>query len=235
MRAIYKRELKALFVSPVGYVFLFIIQLIAGICTYQTLSAQASSYFILTYQYIFTFSMMIIPVLTMRTMSEDKKMKTDQALLTAPVSLTGLVLGKMLAAFSVYAVSVLATIIHVLVLSAFTADMNWAMMLGNILASLLYALAYIAIGVFLSALTESQVVAAFATLGVGLFLMLVDSITAMIQSAVVSKVVSWISFQSRYYEFTDGRFNLANVLFFFSVTAIFVFLTVRVLERRRWS
>lgn len=235
MRAIYKREFKALFVSPIGYVFLFIILLIAGICTYQTLSYQSSSVFVVTYQYIFIFSMMIIPVLTMRTMSEDKKMKTDQALLTAPVSLTGLVLGKMLAAFSVYTLSVLATLIHAFVLSTFTADMNWALVLGNIFASLLYALAYIAIGVFISTLTESQVAAAFATLGIGLFLMLVDSITSMIQSPAVSKVVSWISFQSRYYEFTDGRFNLANVLFFISVAAVFVFLTVRVLERRRWS
>ncbi len=235
MRAIFRREFKSLFLSPIGYVFLCIILLTAGICTYTTFGWQSSSVFTMTYQYIFIFSMLLIPVLTMRSLSEDKKLKTDQALLTAPVSLTGLVTGKLLAAWGVYALSVSATLVHAATLSFFTASMNWTIVIGNIIASLLYALAYIAIGIFLSSLTESQVVAAFSTLGVGLFLMLIDSVTAMIQSPAVGRVVAWISFQSRYYEFADGRFSLSGAVFFLSVASVFVFLTVRVLEKRRWS
>ena len=236
MLAIYKRELKSLFVSPIGYVFLFIIFLISGVFTYETFLLAASGTFVMVYQYIFIFSMMIIPVLTMRSMSEDKKQKTDQALLTAPVSLGGLVAGKTLAAFTVYAVSVFCTLIHAVTLSILAAgSFNWGIVLGNIAGTLFYGLAYISVGVFISSLTESQVVSAFATLGVGLFLMLVSSLSSMVDSTLVAGIVKWISFQDRYYEFIAGRFNLANVFFFLSVAGVFMFLTTRVLEKRRWS
>ena len=103
------------------------------------------------------------------------------------------------------------------------------------MATLLYGAAIIAIGVFISSLTESQIVALVATVGVSILLMLVDSFSGLVDNAVFQTIVNWISFQSRYTPFTNGIFNVSSVVFFLSVVVVFNFLTARKLESRRWS
>jgi ABC-2 type transport system permease protein len=146
MEAIYKRELKGFFTNPVGYVFIAVMLAFEGFSFWQMMYYQSTQYFSVIYDNIFSFGMMLIPILTMKLFSEEKKQKTDQALLTAPVSLTGLVMGKFMAAVTVYAIPVLFTLVQAFVLS-FIAVPNWAMIFGNVTGTLLYGSAMIAIGI----------------------------------------------------------------------------------------
>ena len=102
MRAIFKREMRAYFASPVGYVVVAALLALYGFFYYQVMAIGSSSYITQVFSTMFMFSMMIMPIITMRSMSDDRKNKTDQALITAPVSVTGIVMGKFLAAFGVY-------------------------------------------------------------------------------------------------------------------------------------
>jgi ABC-2 type transport system permease protein len=112
---------------------------------------------------------------------------------------------------------------------------NWGIIFGNVLASLLYGAAMIAIGLFISSLTISQIIAAIGTFAVAIFLMIIDTLSSAVNSVLVTKIVAWISFNSRYASFTQGLLSFSNLVFFLSVAAVFIFLTARRLESRRWS
>ena len=234
MGAIYRRELRNYFISPLGYVFIAVLLFFEGFQFYNILGAGYSEYFALIYSFIFTFCMMMIPVLTMRLLSEEKKQKTDQALLTAPVSLGSIVFGKFLAAFTVYAVAIGSTLIHAFVMSFF-GPTNWGSVFGNIIGSLLYGAALIAIGLFISGLTDSQMIAAIGSFAISIFLLVVDQLVGLVNSPVMTKIADWVSFYSRYVDFTQGIFNFASVIFFLSIAGVFLYLSVSTLEKRRWS
>ena len=234
MKAIVKRECKAYFFSPIGYVCVGVMSLLYGIYFYQVLLSGSTYYISTVYSMMFTWSMMIIPIITMKTLSDDKKNKTDQLLLTSPIRLYSLVCGKYAAAMAVYGLGMAISLIPCVVISFFAAP-GWGVIFGNVLGSLLYASAMIAIGIFLSGLTESQVIAAVSTLGVSVLLMLVDQFAYILQNEFITSFVSWISFSSRFTPFTTGVFDLSSVVFFLSVTAAFLFLAARRLESRRWS
>ena len=183
---------------------------------------------------MFTIIMLLIPILTMRLMSEDLKNKTDQALLTAPISLLSLVLGKFLSALIVYCLGVAITLVYAIVIATF-APPDWTVVFGNVLGMLLLGAALIAIGMFISALTENQVIAAVGGFAVGFSLILVNSLASLISTEWLKKFVSGLSFMERYDEFTNGILDISNIFFFISICAVFVFFTVRVFEKRRWS
>ena len=234
MTAIWKRELKSYYYSPIAYVFMGVILFLFGIYFWQVVMSGSSYYMTQVYSIMFTWCMLFLPALTMKTFSEERKNKTDQALLTAPVSVTSIVWGKFLSAFCVYLFTMLITLVPVFIICAFS-DPSWQLIFGNIVATLLYGAAIIAIGVFISSLTESQIVALVATVGVSILLMLVDSFSGLVDNVVFQTIVNWISFQSRYTPFTNGIFNVSSVVFFLSVVVVFNFLTARKLESRRWS
>ena len=234
MIAIWKRELRSYFWSPIAYVFMGVVLFLFGMYYWQVVLMGSSYYIGQVYGVMFTWCMLFLPALTMKTFSEDRKNKTDQALITAPVSVTGIVWGKFLSAFSIYLFTMLITLIPAFVIGLFS-DPSWASVFGNFLASLLYGAAIIAIGVFISSLTESQIVALVGTVGTSILLMLIDSLGAVFGNEIIETVVSWISFQARYTPFTNGIFNVSSVVFFLSVVAVFNFITARRLESRRWS
>lgn len=234
MKAILKRECKAYFSSPIGYVCVGVMSLLYGIYFYQVLLSGSTYYISTVYSMMFTWGMMIVPIITMKTLSDDKKNKTDQLLLTSPISLYSLVFGKYLAALSVYALGMAISLIPCVVISFF-APPGWGLIFGNVLGSLLFSSAMIAIGIFLSGLTESQLIAAISTLGVSVLLMLIDQFAYILQNEAVTALVSWISFSSRFTPFTIGVLDIASVVFFLSVTAAFLFLAARKLQSRRWS
>lgn len=234
MIAIWKRELRSYFYSPIAYVFMAVVLFLFGMYYWQVVLMGSSAYIGQVYGVMFTWCMLFLPALTMKTLSEDRKNKTDQALITAPVSVTGIVWGKFLSAFSIYLFTMLITLIPAFVIGLFS-DPSWASVFGNFLASLLYGAAIIAIGVFISSLTESQIVALVGTVGTSILLMLIDSLGAVFGNEIIETVVSWISFQARYTPFTNGIFNVSSVVFFLSVVAVFNFITARRLESRRWS
>ena len=235
MIAIFKREVRSYFSSPVGYVFVAALMALYGFYYYQAMLTSSSSYISYVYYYMFTFSMMIIPIITMRSMTDDQKNKTDQALLTAPVGVTSIVLGKFFACCFVYFIAVtLGGILPAVVMSTFSTP-SWGEIIGNYIGALLYGAAMISIGVFISSLTVSQVIAAIGTFLISVLLMYIDMISSAVDNEVVDAVVQWISFNNRYDVFTQGIFSISNVVFFLSVAAVFIFLTARKVESRRWS
>ncbi len=259
MKAIFRRELLSYFTSPIGYVFLSVFYIFSGIffyfCTLNTGTADLSNMFYM----LFIILVLLTPILTMRILSEEKRQKTDQLLLTSPITLTGIVMGKFLAAFLVYACGVAITVIYAVVISAF-ATLNWSIIIGNIIGLLLIGAAFIAIGVFVSSLTENQVIAAIVTYAILIAILFIDSIAGLVSSmgtAIsgfftklgvlsflkfigtifewLSKGLSAVSVYTRYYEMCLGIIDFSSMLLIISVAAVFIFLTIRVLERRRWN
>lgn len=234
MKAIAKRELKAYFTSPIGYACVAILLALYGYYFYQVMMLRSSYYIQSVYSTMFIWSMMVIPIITMRSFSEEMRNRTDQALLTAPVGVTSIVTGKFLAALAVFAIAMVGTLIPVAVIGLCSSP-SWALIFGNFLGTLLYGAGMIAIGIFISSLTQSQIVAAISTFGLSILLMVVDQLNSLITNANVVKVINWISFDTRFRPFTKGVLDISSIVFFLSVIAIFIFLTARKLESRRWS
>ena len=234
MLAIMKRELLSYFTSPLGYVFVAVFYLFSGIFLYLFTLYSQSADMSSVYIGMFFVMLIMIPILTMRLMAEENRQKTDQLLLTSPVSLPRLVMGKFLSAFLILVVCVLIFAVYGIVLSCFAA-INWAIIWGNIVGMLLLGSVCVSSGLFVSTLTENQMIAAVGGIGLNIAFILVDSFAAVMPVKFLQDVFYSLSFYSRYSEFTLGIFSLSNVFFFVSVTFVFVFLTVRVLEKRRWA
>ena len=234
MFAIFRRELRSYFTSPIAYIYIAVFYALASFYFFGTALLSNSTNLSYVFSYLFTISMFLIPILTMRLLSEDKKYKTDQALLTAPISLLSLVLGKYLAALFVYFIGIAITLVFGVIIAAFTPP-DWAVIFGHFIGLLLLGAALIAIGTFIASLTENQVIAAVGGFAVGFALMLVEALTSVVQSPLLQSIISGISFTSRYQSFTVGVLNFADVIFFLSVCVVFIFFTVRVFEKRRWS
>lgn len=234
MFAIFKRELKAYFTSPLGYVFLAIFYAFSGLFFYifslSVGSTDISSVFLMMFMVLMVF----VPLLTMRLLSEDKKQKTDQLILTAPVSLLSIVMGKFLAAYAIFAIGVAVMPVYGFVMSTF-ATVSWLPIWGNTVGLLLLGGIFVSIGLFISSLTENQMIAAIGGFFINLMILLMNTLKSALPNGFLQDVLSSFSVYSRYSEITSGIFSLSSLIFFVSVIFIFLFLTVRVLEKRRWA
>ena len=170
----------------------------------------------------------------MRLFSEEKKQRTEQGLLTAPVSLNGIVLGKYFAALTIFVIAVSIIFIYGFILSLY-GTVAWLTLFANYLAIILVGSAFIAVGLFISSLTENQLVAAIGGIICLAMLFLIDIVASFVKIDWLQSLLYDLSFYTRYYEFTCGIFNLSSVLFYFSTAVLFNFFTVRVFEKRRWS
>ncbi len=233
MAAIFRREFSSYFASPIGYIYLTVFYFFSGMF-FNSVVTSNSTDVTPVFSSLSLILLILIPLLTMRLLSEEKKQKTDQLLLTSPVSLSGLVYGKFLAAFCIYAMGIAITFVYAVVLAGF-ASPQWMVVVGNVLGALLLGFAMISIGLFISSLTENQMIAAVGSFAAMLFIQLMDAFTYLIPVRWISNVLLSISFTARYSEFTSGILNLSNVLYFLSIGVIFNFFTVRVLEKRRWG
>jgi len=234
MSAIFKREFKSFFTTPLGYVILIIFNLFSGIYFwFGTLYSDT-----VNMTYVFGgFTMIVLsamPILTMRLLSEERRQKTDQALLTAPVSLFGIVFSKFLAAFLLYLIGISVTLVYSVVL-AFVAQPSWGYILGNYLGLMLLGAALISVGLLISSITENQLVAAIVSYAAMFFLLMMDTIANIFPVPYIAELFYNLSFQTRYNSFVSGIVSVSNVMFFVSVTVICLFLTTRVMEKRRWS
>ncbi len=292
MGAIFRRETLSYFTSPIGYIFLAAFYAFSAFSFTTTSLQYGTTRMDGMFQQLMVILIVLIPILTMRTLSEEKKNKTDQCLLTAPVSLGGIVAGKFLAALLIYIMGVAITVVYAVVIAAF-ASPDWNVIVGNIVGLTLLGAAFIAIGIFCSSLTENQVVSAvisfitmvalymFSTIGqvipddfiedlmpnlgpvwrtviielivaalvLGCFflfgkkagILIIGFIAAIIlgvfaaKGELIPKIFDKLSFNERYVGFTLGLFDLSNALYFISTVVVFLFLTVRVLEKRRWA
>lgn len=234
MGAIFRRELGSFFTSSIAYVFLAVFYAFSGFFFYSSTLYSASTDMTGLFSTLFTIIVFLIPVLTMKSFSEEKRQKTEQGLLTAPVSLGGIVLGKYFATLLVYIMGVSIIFIYALILSYF-GDVAWNILFENYIALILLGGAFIAITMFVSALTENQVVAAVGGFLLLMVLQMFDVIASFIKIDFIANLFTSLSFYNKYNEFTYGIFNLSSVLFYISAAVIFNFLTIRIFEKRRWS
>ena len=287
MLAIYKRELKSYLTSMVGYLFMFFVLLIAGIyfSAYQLSAAYPKFEYTLN---AMTFVFLIaVPILTMRVLAEERKQKTDQLLLTSPVSVSGIVMGKYLALVTIYAIPIAVLATYPLIMSKF-GTVAFGSAYTALLGFFLLGSANIAIGVFFSAITESQVIAAVLTFvflfafymmnGISSFfsktsmstcvtfglLILAAAIIVytMIKNVLISaavgvigevilvivyllkssifeggiqKVLDIFNLSGHFDNFTNNIFDIKGIVYFLSVIAVCLFLTMQSILKRRWN
>lgn len=288
MFAVFKRELRAYFSSPIGYVVVGLFVALSGVFFAATNLLGASSEYngiLGTMAFIFLF---LVPILTMRLLTEETRQHTDQMLITSPLSVTAIVLGKYFAAVAVYLITLLVTVSFPVIMSFFALlGLEWWKILGGYIGLFLLGASFIAVGLFFSSLTESQIVAAIATYTALLVMWIIDALISMVPTGwlyglgfviivaavlalivwlstrnliatavtavllggaiaavavlqqslydgLITKVMAWFSLLKRYEDFNYGILGLSPVVYYLSFCAVFVFLTVRMIDRKRW-
>ena len=288
MRAIYIKEMKSYFHSLSAYLFLALFLAISGVyLSVICMSYGYTDYAANIYSSITIIFIIIVPILTMRLMAEERKQKTDQLLLTSPVRVTGIVVGKYLAVLTLLLGAVIITFIQAGILSMY-GDVNWKTVLTGGLGYFLVGACLLAIGLFISSITESQMIAAGISFGVVLLCMLLPNlsdivpgrarytyivcaaaiillvwfffeqtkswkagvVTAVIGAAVLglfawlrpglfdnglSKIIDWFSVMDRFNDFCSGILNASSVIYYLSFIAVFIFLSIQTIEKRRWN
>ena len=287
MLAIYKREVRSYFQSMVGCVFVAFLIAFTGIYFMAYNLTAGYPYFSYTLSGTLIVFIVGIPLITMRSFSEERKNKTDQLLLTAPISVWDIVFGKYLALVAVFAIPVVIMCFYPLIMSKF-GTISYASAYTGILGFFLLGCANLAIGVFMSALTESQVIAAvltfvflfafymmngissffsqtsmstavaFGLLIVAIAIIIYTMIKNVLISAVIGavgeialvivyvvkssifqggiqKVLNVFNLSGHYENFTNGVFDVTGIVYFISVVAICLFLTMQSIQKRRWN
>ena len=224
MWAIIKKECKIYFASPIGYVFIGLFLAMFSLLFYITTIYQGTT----TFQYVFFYSAMytlvfIIPLLTMRMFAEERKNGTEQLLLTAPRNMIAITLGKFLAAVIVIVITELLTLVYFGILCYFkTPDISAVAV--AMLGFLLLSMAYISLGMFISSLTENQIIAAVVSIALFVLTWLAPNIS-----------MNFISFSliEQFYPFVTGVFPIAETVNLLLITIMFIVLTIIVMKRRK--
>ena len=233
MRAVFKREMKAYFTMPIGYIVVAVMLLLFGMYfSYMCKSSYSNISFV--FSSISSIALLLAPIITMRLFSEDRKQKVDQAIFTAPVKLVNIICGKFFAALALFMIPVSITLVQQIIL-AFTADVNWLVYLCDIMGIALMGAAILAIGLFISALTESQIIAGIVSMAASFFIMQIDYFSSAVDSEWFASLCTSISFTSRYNAFTTGKIDFSNAVFFVSIVVLFLYLTHLVLDKKRWA
>lgn len=251
MLAIFKREFLSYFRSPVGYVAIALFSFLSGFIFYSQFASGAVNIATEVIS-LRSFFVIIVPIITMGLLSEDKKRGTDVLYYTTPVSLFNVVTGKVLAAFALYAVMFINVIIHIIVTLACGGDFEVGS-IGTIIVFFFMAFMFIAIGLFASAITDSQIISAIVAFIIILVTQLISTIGSYAGTAVTSilsaikadsaiaagnsiaAAISWFDPFVKTQDFRLGIFSVSALIFVFSVGILFLYLTFRVLEKKRWS
>lgn len=238
MKAIYKRELSGYFKSMTGYVFMFFVFMIVGIYFFAYNLNIGYPSMDVTFNSITFIFLIVIPILTMRVLSEERKQKTDQLLLTAPVSIEKIVFGKFLALVTVFLIPMLVICFYPLVMRSF-GEISFAQNYTAVLGFFLLGCANIAVGLFVSSLTENQIIAAVLTFCV-LFLSFIMSglesfLPSSMSDGVVYQIMEACNIDGHFQKFVDGTFDLTAVVYFLSIMFVFIFLTIQTMKKRRWN
>lgn len=234
MVAIYKREMKSYFTSLITYFFFAAFFAVQGLLFSYLYQNGSATVFAIPFAYPMYLTIFLIPLLTMRTISEDRRQKVDQVLLTAPVTVTSVVLGKFFACLTVYAVAISPLLLYQVIVAYF-ATVNWILFFYAVLGTLLLAATFIACGIFISSLTESTALAAVLTVGANIFLMFVNSIIEMTGIKWLASLTEVLGLVERYATFADGIVSIPDIIYYLSFIVVFIFLTVRSVEKRRWA
>lgn len=232
MNAIYKRELNQYFKTPTGYIFISMFLFITGTYFYLVnLSAQNGDIKNL-FSSIFPIILFLIPIITMRLFSEEKKQKTDELLFTSPISTKEIILGKFFSTLVVFLIPLAGTIMYPVILSFFTKP-EVLVILGNYIGIILLSSSFISIGLFIAVIFENQILSAFVTYCMLMLFFIAKSISGATSNIIIKSVLSSLAITSRYEIFTYGVFNLINVIYYIGVTMFFIFLSIYFLEKKQ--
>lgn len=229
------RELKAYFLTPIGYIFCGMFLVVSGLAFAQcTLLAQSTASIGEYFTWLMMIFAILIPLLTMKLFSDEKRNRTDQILLTSPVSIVGIVMGKYLAALTVFGATFVVNSFNFVLLFNYGTP-NVTSIFMNILGVFLLGAAFLAIGIFLSSLTESQLIAAVSAMGVNVAMIMISAIASSVENSFWRMVMKWFSVVDRFAPFTAQMLDVSAIIYYISLAAIAIFLTTRVLEKRRWA
>ena len=234
MNTIRKREMQGYFYTPVGYVFIGVFLTVSSVLFYMQILRQRSGdlpAFISSMSYLW---MLLSPILTMRLLAEEKQRKTDQLLLTSPVSLPGIVLGKYLAAVTVLLITAGMTLLFVLVVAIY-GTIYPAELAVNYLGFILMGCAFASLDLFISACAGTPVTAAVTAFGANFLLWILDLLETAVQAGWVSDALRFLSLYRRNEPFVMGQLSFAGLLYDLSFIAAFLVLTVYHLDRKRWG
>jgi len=234
MKAIVKKELRIYFSTPMAYIFIAAFVCVTAILftMFNLFAASAAISTVFSFlPYIFVF---MIPLLTMRLIAEERSLKTDQLLLTAPVRVSSIVFGKLISAVAVFGCAMLLMLIFPVILR-FHADVEWGVVFTNYVGFFLLGSALISLGMFISSLTENQLVSAVITIAVIFVTFLIAYRVNASGNMLLEILVSVVALPKRFDNFFIGIMNLADVVYYVSVTFVFALLTVYRMEKRRIS
>ncbi len=224
MWAIFKKELKTYFLSPIGYIAIGIFMLVYSIFFYLTTimygSLDMGNLYYATARYGL---LLIIPLLTMRMFAEERKNGTEQLLLTSPRSVTSIVLGKFFAAVMVIVITLLLSIIYSVIVSFF-GNLNITTIILTMIGFLLVAMAAISIGMLASSITENQIISAIITIVV---------LVAPWFLVDISSVFSSIDLMDKFMRFPYGVVSVADVVSLLSIAVMCILITIVLIKRRK--
>ena len=251
MTAFFKREFLSYFRSPVGYVAIALFSFLSGFIFYSQFASGsvdiASEVISLR-----SFFVVIVPIITMGLLSEDKKRGTDILYYTTPVNLFNVVIGKALAAFALYAVMFINVIVHIIV-TLICGGKFGSGSIGAVIVFFFMAFMFISIGLFASAITDNQIVSAIVAFIFIIISQLLSTIAQYAGNAIISilaimkiksaesiggaitNAVSWLDPFEKTKDFRLGLFSVSALFFLFSIGLLFLYFTFRILEKKRWS
>jgi len=224
MWAVIKKEFKSYFLSPIGYIYIGIFLLLCSLFFYIDIFSYQSTIFSQMFGSTVVVLTFLVPVLTMRMFSEERKNGTEQLLLTSPRSVTSIVLGKFFAACFVVLISTFATLIYYGILCYFGKP-HFASSIVAIIGFSLLSMAYVSFGMFASSLTENQVISAIISVGFFLLLWFLPN--------MVSVLSNYSLMDAFYSSFMQGTISIANLVLLLSFTIMFILFTIMVIQRRK--
>lgn len=234
MTAIFKKEFKSYFLSPIGYIFVGVFMALASMFFTSGVLYTQMADISLMFSNINVVYLFLASLLTMRLLAEERGKKTDQLLMSSPVSITEIVLGKYLAAMAVFGVTMLLTLIFPAIMYIH-GNPALSEIIGSYIGFILLWGAFISVGVFISSLTESQMIAGVLTFASLLLIYFIGWFQQSVQNPIAQKIIGLFSLFARYSEFQSGVLNIENIVYYLSFIFVFLFLTVSVIDKRRFS
>jgi ABC-2 type transport system permease protein len=246
--AIAQKELRSYFASPIGYVITGLFALLFGWIFYAYLSyfVRSSEQMMMgggtpnvnqhmisgLLQTTATIILFVMPMITMRTYSEEKRSGTIELLLTSPLTDVQIILGKFFGAMTLYAAMLAVTLIHIAILFGFGSP-EWKPIATTYLGLLLFGGCFVSVGLLISSMTKNQIVAFVASLGVFLLLWIIDWM-ASFSGPTVSAILTYLSIIGHLEDFTKGVLDTTHLIYYFSFITFGLFLTAKSVDTERW-
>lgn len=236
MLAIFKREFKSYFQNVIGWLFVAALLAVYGLYFYVYNLKNGYPYISYDLKGIGFIMMIAVPILTMRSLSDEKKTKTDQLMLTSPVSVGRIVAGKYLAMAAVYTIDIALFTLSPLVLSIY-GKVALSEAYVALFGYWLYGLSCIAVGLFISSISESVIISAILTFAALFLSYMMQSITGLISSSgnLLTKVLNCFDLYTPFENFVSGCFSVTSAAYYVTVTLLLCFLTTQSIQKRRWA